>query len=71
VQLQSDCTTHTCSVAVLLFHYPSPAAALDPMMCSQYAFSSVIQRAMAEGGVRLHYGHPDVFNRLHVMARVS
>jgi hypothetical protein len=26
---------------------------------------------MAEGGVRLHYGHPDVFNRLHIITRVS
>ncbi len=38
---------------------------------SEYAFSSVMQPRMADGGVRLHYGHPDVFLRTHVMTRVS
>ncbi|KAJ9530828.1 hypothetical protein QJQ45_028726 [Haematococcus lacustris] len=37
--------------------------------CTEYAFSSVIQRCMTGGGVRLHYGHPDVFNRQQVMTR--
>ena len=37
---------------------------------SEYVFASVLQRDMAIGNVRLHYGHPDVFDRLHCMTKV-
>jgi hypothetical protein len=29
------------------------------------------QNDMSCGGVRLHYGHPDIFDKLHIMTRVS
>ncbi|GLC72072.1 hypothetical protein PLESTF_001201000 [Pleodorina starrii] len=37
---------------------------------SEYAFSTMVQRNMAyPANVRLHYGHPDAFNKLFVMTR--
>lgn len=36
---------------------------------TEYAFATVIQSDMARGNVRLHYGHPDVFDKLHCMTR--
>lgn len=38
---------------------------------TEYTFGALVQRVMAQGGVRLHYGHPDVFNKLHIMTRVG
>ena len=39
-------------------------------VCTQYVFGALLQRDMAWGRVRLHYGHPDVFDKLHCMTRV-
>ncbi|PNH12435.1 1,3-beta-glucan synthase component FKS1, partial [Tetrabaena socialis] len=37
---------------------------------SEFAFSTMVQRTMAyPANVRLHYGHPDAFNKLFVMTR--
>lgn len=38
---------------------------------TEYAFATVVQNDMAMGNVRLHYGHPDVFDKLRVMTRVG
>ena len=38
---------------------------------AEYVFASVLQMNMASGNVRLHYGHPDVFDKLHCITRVS
>ena len=37
---------------------------------AEYVFGTVLQRDMAWGHVRLHYGHPDVFDKIHCMTRV-
>jgi hypothetical protein len=38
---------------------------------SEFAFSTMMQRTMAyPANVRLHYGHPDAFNKLFAMTRV-
>ncbi|GAX79705.1 hypothetical protein CEUSTIGMA_g7146.t1 [Chlamydomonas eustigma] len=37
---------------------------------AEFAFSSIIQRIMdTPAHVRMHYGHPDVFNKMHCMTR--
>jgi 1,3-beta-glucan synthase len=37
---------------------------------AEFAFGTIVQRTMAEpGGVRFHYGHPDVWNKLFTMTR--
>eukprot|EP00201_Polytomella_parva_P021635 CAMPEP_0175046592 /NCGR_PEP_ID=MMETSP0052_2-20121109/5116_1 /TAXON_ID=51329 ORGANISM="Polytomella parva, Strain SAG 63-3" /NCGR_SAMPLE_ID=MMETSP0052_2 /ASSEMBLY_ACC=CAM_ASM_000194 /LENGTH=743 /DNA_ID=CAMNT_0016310355 /DNA_START=1211 /DNA_END=3442 /DNA_ORIENTATION=- len=37
---------------------------------TEFAFSTIQQRIMTNPGrVRMHYGHPDVFNKLHCMTR--
>jgi 1,3-beta-glucan synthase len=39
---------------------------------AEFAFGTTVQRMMSyPGRVRMHYGHPDVFNKLHIMTRVS
>lgn len=39
---------------------------------TEYAFSTIQQRTMTHPGrVRMHYGHPDLFNKMFVMTRVS
>ncbi|PNH09351.1 putative callose synthase 6 [Tetrabaena socialis] len=36
----------------------------------EFAFGTIVQRTMSyPGRVRMHYGHPDVFNKLHIMTR--
>ncbi|GLI69025.1 hypothetical protein VaNZ11_013564, partial [Volvox africanus] len=36
----------------------------------ELAFGTIVQRTMSyPGRVRLHYGHPDVFNKMHIMTR--
>lgn len=38
--------------------------------CAEYTFGTLVQRTMASpANVRLHYGHPDIFNKLHSMTR--
>ncbi len=38
----------------------------------ELAFGTIVQRTMSyPGRVRMHYGHPDVFNKLHIMTRAS
>ena len=37
---------------------------------AEYVFASVLQMDMSGGNVRLHYGHPDVFDKLHCITRV-
>ena len=37
---------------------------------TEFTFGTIVQRVMAwPGGVRFHYGHPDLWNRLWVMTR--
>ncbi len=37
---------------------------------AEFAFGTIVQRTMdTPGNVRMHYGHPDVFNKLHIMSR--
>eukprot|EP00798_Chlamydomonas_sp_ICE-L_P008246 gene8246-1515_t len=37
---------------------------------TEYAFSTIQQRTMEDPGrVRMHYGHPDIFNKLYCMTR--
>lgn len=37
---------------------------------TEFTFGSIIQRVMTwPGGVRFHYGHPDLWNKLFVMTR--
>lgn len=37
---------------------------------TEWTFGTIVQRVMAmPGGVRFHYGHPDVWNKLFVMTR--
>lgn len=37
---------------------------------TEFTFGTIVQRVMAwPGGVRFHYGHPDLWNRLFVMTR--
>ncbi|KAG2442546.1 hypothetical protein HXX76_002632 [Chlamydomonas incerta] len=37
---------------------------------AEFAFGTIVQRVMSyPGRVRMHYGHPDVFNKLHIMTR--
>lgn len=39
---------------------------------AEFAFGTIVQRTMSyPGRVRFYYGHPDVFNKLHCMTRVS
>ena len=39
---------------------------------ADFAFGTIIQRVMdSPAHVRMHYGHPDVFNKVHCMTRVS
>ena len=39
---------------------------------SEFAFSTIVQRVLdSPGKVRMHYGHPDLFNKLHIMTRVG
>lgn len=39
---------------------------------TELAFGTMIQRVMAyPGRVRMHYGHPDVFNKVHIMSQVG
>lgn len=40
------------------------------VVCACALCAAVFHPLMAAGGVRLHYGHPDVFNRLVVLTRV-
>ncbi|GLC51113.1 hypothetical protein PLESTB_000467200 [Pleodorina starrii] len=36
----------------------------------ELAFGTIVQRTMSyPGRVRMHYGHPDVFNKMHIMTR--
>lgn len=38
--------------------------------CAEYTFGTMVQRTMASPAhVRLHYGHPDIFNKLFTMTR--
>lgn len=38
---------------------------------AEFAFGTIFQRIMSwPGGVRMHYGHPDVWNKLEVMTQV-
>ena len=39
---------------------------------ADFAFGTIIQRVMdSPAHVRMHYGHPDVFNKVYCMTRVS
>ncbi|GAX79706.1 hypothetical protein CEUSTIGMA_g7147.t1 [Chlamydomonas eustigma] len=51
--------------------FSEKAGALGSFSASaEFAFSTIIQRTMAAPAhVRLHYGHPDVFNKLYCMTR--
>lgn len=51
----------------------SQAGALGEFAASsESAFGTIMQRVMSwPGVVRLHYGHPDVFNKLLVMTGVG
>lgn len=37
---------------------------------TEFTFGTIVQRVMTwPGGVRFHYGHPDIWNKLFVMTR--
>ena len=50
---------------------PNPAGALASFAATtEFTFGTIVQRVMTwPGGVRFHYGHPDVWNKLFVMTR--
>ncbi|KAG2448283.1 hypothetical protein HYH02_006867 [Chlamydomonas schloesseri] len=61
-------------VAVVGFRewvFSDKAGALGAFAASaEFAFGTIVQRTMAyPAAVRLHYGHPDAFNKLFVMTR--
>ncbi|EFJ51969.1 hypothetical protein VOLCADRAFT_87013 [Volvox carteri f. nagariensis] len=73
-QLLSDLRSVERPVAVVGFRewvFSDKAGALGSFAASsEFAFSTMVQRTMAyPANVRLHYGHPDAFNKLFVMTR--
>jgi hypothetical protein len=52
--------------------FSDKAGALGMFAASaDFAFGTIIQRIMdTPAHVRMHYGHPDVFNKVHCMTRV-
>ena len=53
--------------------FSDKAGALGSFAASaEFAFGTIIQRIMDNPAhVRMHYGHPDVFNKIHCMTRVG
>ncbi len=75
-RLLSDLRVAEQPVAVVGFRewvFSDKAGALGSFAASsEFAFSTMVQRTMAyPANVRLHYGHPDAFNKIFAMTRVS
>ena len=53
--------------------FSDKAGALGSFAASaEFAFGTIIQRIMdTPAHVRMHYGHPDVFNKIYCMTRVG
>ncbi|KAG2442515.1 hypothetical protein HXX76_002601 [Chlamydomonas incerta] len=73
-RLLSELRTAERPVAVVGFRewvFSDKAGALGAFAASaEFAFGTIVQRTMAyPAAVRLHYGHPDAFNKLFVMTR--
>ncbi|KAG1659988.1 hypothetical protein FOA52_009662 [Chlamydomonas sp. UWO 241] len=62
---------HTCLVGFREFIFSEASGALGRFAAAtEYAFGTISQRVMTfPARVRLHYGHPDVFNKMWTMSR--
>ena len=68
-RLNGPTPTAICGFKEWIFSHKAGALA-SFAASTEYAFATIIQSDMARGNVRLHYGHPDVFDKLHCMTRV-
>ena len=54
----------------MLFRLRLAGALASFAAATEFTFGTIVQRVMSwPGGVRFHYGHPDVWNKLFVMTR--
>jgi len=66
------CSAHTAAHRTPISHkFHAQASSIGAFAAgSEFAFGTIVQRTMANpGGVRFHYGHPDVWNKLFTMTR--
>ena len=70
--LQAACT-YTALVGFREWIFSDKAGALGRFAAAtEYAFGTITQRTLTHPArIRLHYGHPDIFNKMFVMTRVG
>lgn len=66
-------TVPTAIVGFREYIFSEAAGALGRFAAAtEYAFGTISQRTMTHPArIRLHYGHPDMFNKLFVMTKVG